>query len=441
MSRAVLAIVPLLIVIVVAIGLRVGAGEGIRAAIVYGAPRSGSGDSLAWQVATFRDWGAARETIPVRMHVAVKAGGRTLSVDTESNADGAAELSIPTTDRPTEIEVRADDGEILAWGGVHWEDAPWHNDDGPGWIKATRQTGTLGIHVAPWGGRLIAGFPGTVTVSVDGANASDIELEAIGEAGLSIERAPPKLCVRGVTTLDVLPLMQASGLTLRAKTKSGASGEWFGPLPVALGGMQLGSVDVDEKTTVTAPGEAAKAYVEIDDDRGRLHGAILQLTADASDPRPHATLDFPSMPAGYYWLVVSPDPRGAEKLGSSTIARRAHIGPGRLDFCDAAERLAWTPHGFPRWVALDGLTGRRAILGQRRAHGRTIALSGIGSGGLLELLLILHASREAKRGLRMLEAASPSSTKRRFGALEVAIGIAVAMLGFAILAAIVAWLT
>ena len=78
------------------------------------------------------------------------------------------------------------------------------------------------------------------------------------------------------------------------------------------------------------------------------------------------------------------------------MARRAHVGPGELDPCDAAEKLAWTPRGFPRWVALDGLTGRRQILGQRRAHGRTIALSGIAAGGLLELLLILNLERAIK---------------------------------------------
>jgi hypothetical protein len=438
MSRAALVIVPMLIVIVVAIGLRVGAGEGIRAAVVYGAPTAG--DALAWQVATFRDYGASRETIPVKMHVAVKAGGKTLSVAAESNEDGVAEISIPTTEHPSEIEVRADDGEVLAWGTVRWQDEPWHNDDGPGWLKATTQSGAIGIHVAPWGGRLTAGFAGTVTVSVDGAPASEIDLEAIGEEGLSIERPPPKLCARGVTTLDVLPLMQASGLRLKAKTKGGRSGEWFGPLPIALGGMQLGSVDTESHTSITAPGEAARAYVEINDDRGRRFATILPLAGDTTDPRPHAMLDFPQMPAGYYWIVVSPEPRGAETLGSSTMARRAHIGPGQLDFCDAAEHLAWTPRGFPRWVALDGLSGRRAILGKRRANGRTIALSAIASGGLLELLLILRASREAKRGLDHLESIAPR-TRRRFGPLEIGIGIAIAMLGFAMLAAVVAWLT
>ena len=122
------------------------------------------------------------------------------------------------------------------------------------------------------------------------------------------------------------------------------------------------------------------------------------------------------------------------------MARRAHIGPSELDACDAAEKLAWTPRGFPRWVALDGLTGRRQILGQRRAHGRTIALSGIASGGLLELLLILRASRDAKRGLDNLESVAPH-TRKRFGPLEIGIGILIAMLGFAMLAAVVAWLS
>jgi hypothetical protein len=438
MSRAALLLVPLLIVIVVAIGLRVGAGEGIRAAIVHGAPRSG--DGLAWQISTLRDYGSAREMIAIDLHVAVKAGGKTISIDASTNTDGIAEIAIPTADRPTEIEVRASDGELLAWGGVHWEDAPWHNDDGPGFVKPTHQAGALGIHVAPWGGRLTAGFPGTLSVKLDGAPISEIELEAVGEEGLTIERTPARPCSSGFTTMEVLPLMQASGLTLRAKTKSGLTGEWFGPIPLALGGMMLGSVDTFGKTSVTAPGEAKRAYVEIADDRGRRFAKILDLAPDAVDQRPHATLDLPNVPAGFYWIVLSPDPGGAENLGSSTIARRVHIAPAKLAECDAAEKLAWTPRGFPRWVALDGLTGRRGILGQRRARGRMIALSGIASGSLLELLLIFRASRDAKRGLDTLERAAPK-TRRRFGVIEIAIALAIAMLGFAVLAAIVAWLT
>lgn len=438
MSRAALAVVPMLVVAVVALGLRVGAGEGVRAAVVFGAPRTG--DAFAWQLATFRDWGSARETIAARVRVTAKAGARTLALEAETNDDGVAELSIPGPDAPAELEVRADDGELLAWGAPRLEEPSWRNDDGLAFARATKQTGPLVLHVAPWGGRLVAGFPGTLTVKVEGAPAPEIELEAIGEEGLSIERPPGRACPSGATTLDVLPLLQVAGLTLRARAKGGATGEWFGALPVALGAMHLGSGDVTDRTTVTAPGAARRAYVELCDDRGRARAWVLSLAPDAAEPRPHAALDLAGVPAGSYWLAISPDPRGAEKLSSSTIARRLHVGPAPLDRCEAAEKLALAARGFPRWVALDGLAGRRAVLAKRRARGRLVALAGVGSGGLLELLLVLRAARAAKRGLVALESVAPAAARRRFGALEGAIALAVAALGFAMLAAVVAWL-
>jgi hypothetical protein len=143
----------------------------------------------------------------------------------------------------------------------------------------------------------------------------------------------------------------------------------------------------------------------------------------------------PAIPKADYWIVVSPDPRGAESLGSATVARRVHVAKEALDPCEAVSRLAPSATGFPRWVALDGLSGRRVMLAQRRRHGRLIALSGLASGGVLEFLLIVRAWRTARRQLR--EARAPGT---RLGYLDIAIALMTTMLGFAILAAVVAWL-
>lgn len=427
MARAALVLVPLLVAVVIAIGLRLGAGEGARAAVVYAAPRAEGSDALAWQIETFRDYLTSRETTSVRMHV--KVDGK-IDLEAESNSDGAAEISIPTAGKPSFMEIRAeDDGEILASGALEWEDLRWENEPRIAWLEPTRASGPLAIHVAPWGGKLVSGFPGEVTLLVEGAPPGDIEIEAEGEESASIARAPGKPCSSGMTTLSVLPLLQAAGLTVRAHTKSGARGEWFGALPVALGAMHVGSVDVDDHTTITAPGNAGRAYVEIDDDRGRVWATTLVLEGDAADPRPHADLRFPSL-SGDRWLVVSPDPRGAETLASTTVARRIHAGKGSLDACDAATRLAPSARGFPRWIALDGLVGRRRFLAEQRSRGRMIALAGLASGGTLELFLIVRASQRAQRDIQRLEG-------RRLGFLELLIGLMVTMLGFAVLAAVV----
>jgi hypothetical protein len=376
---------------------------------------------------------SSREVVGVKGHLKVREPGKTIEQDFATNDDGVAELALPVKGYSMDMEIRADDGELLASGAVRFEDIHWDNTPKIDWLKPTRSSGPLTIHVAPWGGRLTSGFPGMLTVWVEGAPSGELEIEAEGEESATVDHKPARVCPSNMAALAITPLLQAAGVTIRARSKSGAKSEWFGALPITVGGMQLGSVDIDDKTSVTAPGNAKTAYVEIDDDRGRAWSSVLELAGDATEPRPHAMLAMPKIPSGDYWIVVSPDPRGAETLASGTMARRAHVAKEALDPCESVSRLAASATGFPRWVALDGLSGRRAALAQRRRHGRMIALSGLASGGLLEFLLIVRAWRTARRQLQ-------TSPGMRLGYLDVAIALMMTMLGFAVLAAMVAWL-
>src|SRR5262245_49438307 len=102
LSRAALLIVPIVVAMVIAIGLHIGAGSTAVAALVYRAPFTKEGTSV-WQIQTFRDHLSSRETESVKMHVTLDEQGRPFEQTIESNVDGIAEL--PVRMRPNAIEI------------------------------------------------------------------------------------------------------------------------------------------------------------------------------------------------------------------------------------------------------------------------------------------------------------------------------------------------
>lgn len=439
MSRVALTVVPVVSVAVVAVGLRLGAGESVRGAIVWAAPRSPRATAWHWQVRTFGEYWGARETISVGFRAIADAGGKRVEARGHTNDDGVAEIELATDARPERLELRADDDDdVLASGPVRWEDVAW-DAGGEAWVKPTTRKGPIDLSIAAPGARLVAGFPGAIVVRVEGAPAADVELTAEGDGALDVDTKPVKVCPSGRAALVVTPQLHVAALTLRAKAKDGRTGEWYGPVPVAHGGMQLGSLDVVDATTVTSPGNAKIAYWEVNDDAGRLRAGIMDLAPDATEPRPHGRLPLDGLADGDYWVAVSPDPTGAEKLEDAAIARRVHVAKAAEDPCAALDRVARASRGFPRWVAIDGMVGKHVLLARRRGRGRSVALLGLIAGGLAELLLVMRAARAAKRSLAQLERGAPH-VQDKFGALEIALALALALLGFALLAALVAWL-
>jgi hypothetical protein len=148
---------------------------------------------------------------------------------------------------------------------------------------------------------------------------------------------------------------------------------------------------------------------------------------------------------GIYWLVVAGDPRGAESLGGATVARPFAVTSAPGDPCELGPRLALLagkPHR--RWIALDGFASRRGRIHQRHALGLTIAFSSLLIAATLELILVLGGARAPRedltRALKDLgEAEAVPQVTRRTTAGSVAIGILVALLGFALLAALLLW--
>ncbi len=198
---------------------------------------------------------------------------------------------------------------------------------------------------------------------------------------------------------------------------------------------------------LVAPNPRNVVYAEVDDDHGRVFAAALPVVVEQGDPVPRARLTIPGLANGLHWLVVSGEPRGAEHLAGAAIAKPFLVGASpefKERLCGLGPWLAQRPptNGFPRWLALDGMQTRGAKNRARHRMGLVIGLGSLLLAAVLEILLLTAASREA-RAVMMLaerEGGAPDEdvgkvvTQAPGGGL--AIAILVALLGFALLAAL-----
>src|SRR5262245_35061268 len=91
---------PLVAIATLMVGLRVGAGEAVRAAVIFGAPpakpaAAGAPTPLVWQLLTFLDDRGVRETIAIQgLSVRARARGKEVLWTGQSNEDGIAEVTL-----------------------------------------------------------------------------------------------------------------------------------------------------------------------------------------------------------------------------------------------------------------------------------------------------------------------------------------------------------
>ena len=254
------------------------------------------------------------------------------------------------------------------------------------------------------------------------------------------------------------------GASLRARARDGRTGEWIGGLYASPGGAGIETrarwaPDEQAQVDVIVPTARRTEYVEVDDARGRAWAAALDLAGTSGD-LPRASVRVPRLRSGLYWAVAASDPDGAARLGPGTTVRPFFVAPSdrealalrgaalgceaRLDPRDVPRAL-WPclatagARTAARWTALDGLVSRRAADLTRRARGRTAALAAVLIAALLEGTLLLRAAVRSRAGLVAAlgdEPAYAARPLRRAG--QVTIALLVALLGFALLAALLA---
>jgi hypothetical protein len=175
--------------------------------------------------------------------------------------------------------------------------------------------------------------------------------------------------------------------------------------------------------------------------------AALKVKVETGDATPRATFALPPLAPGLHWLVVSGEPRGAEHLAGAAVAKTFFVGtdvPGEAgvdvkNSCSIGPWLAQRPApGFGRWVALDGLPARSASNRRRHTLGLVIGLVSLAAAGILETLLLVAASREARVALQLAELddddpAAAKVTARPPGG-GVVMAVLIAVLGLALLA-------
>jgi hypothetical protein len=466
---------PVVAVAAVAMGLGLGGHGARRAAVVYSTPRALTTNGLAWQVVTFQEEHGAREPVSLPEVIITAVGSdHRATWKGATNADGVAEAFLPlAAEGPVLLEVSAADS-VLARGAATVP-APSTKTAPPAvWTRFARREGRIALDVAVLGERVAPGFPAEVWVrardAVSGAPLSGVDIEVDSDASLAPGARPAKTDSSGWTKVVVTPVGLAVLLSLRAAAGSGRSGSWVGGLFVSPGAPQLRtrtrwSPDEQPEIAVVSPLSRAIAYVEVDDAHGRAWATTLDLAAAGNDP-PGGVARVPRLAAGLYWAIASSDPAGAARLGPGTAVRPFFVAAGddaALAFgldretCTAARDvreegralsscLALAPASpVARSTALEGFSLLHARDAERRARGVRIGVAVIAIAVLLEAALLLRAAAASRAALSAVsieteEPGVPSAVGTglalRARGWSVAVGLLVALLGFAFLAAL-----
>lgn len=464
-ARSAMVLVPMAAIATLALGLRIGSAPAVRAAIVFGAPPSSDRAGLAWQLVTIKDDRGVREAIELpHVSMVARSDGREARWDGGTNTDGVAEawLDLPgiSAGDDVSLDVRVPGEEIpLAEGLVSWPSSPTRDPTprGPVFLRPSKQSGDLLIEVAVYGGRLAPGFPGRLSVHVrdatTGQGVAAAAVDAEPEPGLLVSAPSTTTDREGWAEFQVTAEIHVVALALRATMRRGGSdgGEWYGALPVAPGGsfvpmptsIPSGLPHTFEILVSTV---VPRVYVEVDDKVGRASAASVPV--ERGQDGPHAIFRLRALTPGTYWLVTSGDPRAVETVGGAvggaTVARPFLVAAGDgSPPKDLGPRLSTlAPPRFSRFVALDGLPGRRRTDGGRRRLGLGLAFGSLLIAAALEAVLLLEVvARSKKRLVVAAELAGEPEAKflRRFGGASLLVGLLTALLGFALLLALLTW--
>lgn len=465
LERVLLVAAPVVAMATVALGLRAGAGNAVRAAVVHGAPLSGAGTGLAWQLVAFDEDRGYREPVALPdVEVIAWEGSHEVRWRGATNADGTMEMLLPLAAPAERLEVHAGRA-LLARGDVTVPASLPRDPPTTAWARFSRREGDVVLDVAVLGQRVATGFAATLWVhATDAATHAPL-------AGVSIEPERDSSFVpaasrvttdaRGWARVVATPVGHAVGVVLHAKAADGRAGVWAGGLYVSPGAAQLA---VDERVApeeepvidVVVPTLRDTAYLEIDDAKGRAWAAAVAVKG-APGELPRATVHAPKLAPGLYWAVEAGDPYGDSTLGPGSVAHPFFVAASdeaalafgldheacarAVDPRDTARALGVclalagaTP--VPRWVALEGFTMQHARDAERRSRGLAIALGGILVAALLEALLLLRAAMAARARVHVPDEASSQSQSRVLGrAGAVALALLVGLLGFALLGA------
>jgi hypothetical protein len=464
-ERLLLVGAPLVALSVVALGLRLGARSEVVSAIVFGAPTSGAGTGLAWQVLVFdEDRGVRWPVALARIDVTARSAGSEARWSGPTNDDGTAEVLLGLSNSlGVSLDVSAH-GALLAGGDASTPISLARVPPSAGWAHFARREGAIAIDVAVLGQRVASGFPASIWVRASDAAThaplDGVSVESEPDPGLSPATGDALTDPLGWAHLTMTTMGYGIALTLHARAVNGKAGDWVGALFASPGAAQIDTLDryaPDKEPTIdiVMPSIRTIAYVEIDDSKGRAWGAAVPLAA-SNGGMPRASVRAPRLAPGLYWAVAASDPSAGAQLGPGTSVRpffvaandEAALAFGVAEECARPSDSRLTPRvvavclalagatAVPRWTALDGFPARHARDGQRRSAGLAVALGAIAVAAVLVAILLLRGAHRAQVEIGEATTATRNahaSTARRIG--SVGIAVLVALLGFALLAA------
>lgn len=435
----------------VALGLRVGAGDTLRRALVEAAPPSRGRSVSVWQIHVLDEVGPVRSPAPRgNITLTARRGSTVATAKGDLLDDGVVDLELPAALGPSTLgeavtlEVRSSEGLVLAAGFASppppgW--GPWARGAGITWARPNERRGDL--EVAVEGQRLAADLPGRVWLRARGSALPVVT----AEEGLHLD-GPLHACGDAWWWAPVTATHHLAGLTVTQEP----DGRWFGPLLVAPGAAVVtgGAAPVADKPTelvLRAPPNRRRIYVEVEDDQGRAFATSVNVMPTAGGYA-EGPLTLPSLAAGPYWLVTSTEPRGATTLGGGTVARPFLVAKGHeaspalgADPCGDPQAFVRSPGtGFPRWVALDGFVDGRATMARRRGLGAALAVAALALAALVEVTLVVGGARRARQSLEDAFAAQGEeapSPPRGGGGVNVFVALLLTLLGFALLGSLV----
>ena len=467
-------VTPLVAMATLALGLRIGAGNAVHAALVYGAPPARGSTARAWQVVSVLEDRAVRESVPlkgltVRATAPARGGApaREAVWSGDTNVDGVAEIRLDMPwlkdGEPLDVVVSsAADPAPLARGKVAWSTEPWASNPPAPFVRPSKRDGDVALDLAIQGGALTPGFPTSTwiraTDAASGAPLPGVTIDVEPEPGLTVPVPTTTTCAEGWAEISAQPIIHVVGLSLHAHAAGGKSGDWYGSPPVAPGASYVAlppTLDGREAHAfdVIAPTAREVAYVEVDDAEGRAVAAALTLEAKPGE-QPHARFEVPPLAGGLHWLVTSGEPRGADSLRGAALARPFWVEPGageaRADPaprgpCALGAHLATHPAAaFHRWLALDGFKGREDANAKSHRIGLALSLGSLAVAAVLELLLILTGTQRTRDDLQRAardldDRGAGASMTTRTSTGSIAIGVLIALLGFGLLASLLMW--
>jgi hypothetical protein len=448
----------------VALGLRLGAPETVRAAVVTGAPPASGSAAVFVEVAVFEEDHGMRAALSDRELTVVASGLAASQWSGRTNADGVAEVPLPIpSPRGLTLEVRLDGGVVAR--GPFAEEPVREAPDVPAeplWMPFARRSGGLVLDVAVVGQRVAPGFPSLLCVRATDAvthlSVTDVEIETDDDESL-LEHPGAVRASSGWAVVRVVPVGLAVSLSLRARDSRGRTGEWLGGLFVRPGGAGVETrarwaPGDSPEVEVLAPASRSTLYLEVDDAKGRAWAA----TADRSTvSEGRHVFHVPPLPSGLYWAWASTSPAGAGGpwatvrpfFVATDQATALHLAPEEAaEVCapgsSARSRddatlwpclaLASAPP-IARWVVLDGLGSMRDVARARRSVGLAVALGALVLCALLEGTLLWRAAALPRSTLEAISQDRGARSARIARASTFALGLLVALLGFALLAA------